>query len=140
MSVKDKIRQILRGKTSGFDPKLLGHLYKFMNLLTKDYVWYTDTPENRFGNKPESIWLINPKTKDWVLFLEKNGKLWWSHNFYFNFKRYFNFSEYYFEKFLKIWVEDVLNRRVNGIIELPNNVFLFSWDVHEALTIGKQLK
>ena len=140
MSVKDKIRQILREETSGFDPKMLNALHQFMNLLTKDYVWYTDTPENRFGNKPESIWLINPKTKEWVLALEKNGKLWWSHNFHFNFKRYFNFSEYYFEKFLKIWVEDVLNRRVNGIIDLPNNIPLFSWDVYEALTIGKQLK
>ena len=141
--MKDRIRQILRQFMSTPEynnPNLLKALYQFMNHKIKGYFWYTDTPEDRFGNRPESIWLINPKTKEWVLMLEKNGKLWWSHNFYFNFKRYFNFSEYYFEKFLKIWVEDVLNRKVSGIIDLSNDIPLFDYDVYEALKIGKELE
>ena len=111
--MKDKIRQILREETSGFDPKELRALYQYMNFLTKDYVWYHDTPEYRFEYRPESIWLINPKTKEWALELEKDGELWWSHDFYRNFQRYFNMERSDFEKFIKVWVEDVLNRGVS---------------------------
>ena len=75
--MKNKIRQILREETSGFNPKMLNALYQYMNFLTKDYVWYYDTPEQRFRYDPDSIWLINPKTEEWVLELGKDGKLWW---------------------------------------------------------------
>ena len=85
----------------------------FMNHLTKDYNWYYDTPEKRFKWSPESIWLINPETQEWVLELTKEGKLWWYEVFYFNFHRYFNMEESDYEKFITIWVEDVLNRGVS---------------------------
>ena len=86
----------------------------FMNHLTKGYVWYYDTPENRFKYTPNSIWLINPKTKEWAVELEKEGKLWWSLDFYRNFQRYFNMERPDFESFIKVWMEDVLNRGVSS--------------------------
>ena len=111
--MKNKIRQILREETSEFDPKMLKTLYQYMNFLTKDYVWYHDTPEQRFKIIPGSIWLINPETKKWVVELKKNGILYWYTSFYLNFQRYFNMGRSDFERFITIWVEDVLNRGVS---------------------------
>ena len=112
--MKNKIRQILREETSGFDPKMLKVLYQYMNNLTKDYRWYTDTPEQRFEYTPESIWLINPETKQWVLELKKDETLLWHWDFHPNFERYFNMELSDYDKFIKIWVEDVLNRGVSS--------------------------
>ena len=135
--MKNKIRQILREETSGFDPKMLKALYQYMNFLTKDYLWYHDTPEQRFEHSPKSIWLINPETKEWVVELENEGKLWWYWDFHFNFKRYFNMERPDFHKFIKIWVEDVLNRGVSstGLLDL-----LPAGKVEDVLKNGKELK
>ena len=135
--MKDKIRQILREETSGFDPKMLKVLYQYMNNLTKDYRWYTDTPEQRFEYTPESIWLINPETKQWLFELEKEGRLWWYLNFYPNFKRYFNMEKTDFESFITIWVEDVLNR---GVSTTTKQFRLLLTPVEDVLNRGKELK
>jgi hypothetical protein len=95
------------------EQKLYNALCKFMELQIKDYVWYYDTPEQRFEHSPESIWLINPKKKEWILELEKSGKLWWYYVFHKSFHRYFNMELSDFNKFIKIWMEDVLNRGVS---------------------------
>jgi hypothetical protein len=131
--MKDKIRQILREETSGFDEKTLKVLYQYMNFLTKDYVWYYDTPEQRFEWSPGSIWLINPKTEEWALELEKGGKLWWNWDFYYNFQRYFNMEESDYVKFITLLVEDVINRGVSST-ELAN----FRWNpsVEDAINRG----
>lgn len=92
----------------------------FMEHLTKDYNWYYDTPEQRFEWSPGSIWLINPETQEWVLELDKGGRLLWYSNFYVNFKRYFNMKSDEYEKFIKAWVEDVLNRGVSST-QYPQN-------------------
>jgi hypothetical protein len=86
----------------------------FMEHLTKDYNWYYDTPEQRFRYDPESTWLINPETEEWVVELQKDGKLVLCSNFYPNFQRYFNMKQSDFERFITIWVEDVLNRGVSS--------------------------
>ena len=112
--MKDKIRQILREETSGFDENRFNVLRQYMNFLTKDYRWYIDTPENRFEYTPESIWLINPKTEEWVVELEKDGTLSWYFDFYLNFQRYFNMERSDYVRFIKLWVEDVLNRGVSS--------------------------
>ena len=95
------------------EQKLYNALCKFMEHQTKDYVWYYDTPEQRFEITPGSIWLINPKTKKWVVELQKSGWLWWYWGFYLNFQRYFNMERSDFERFITIWMEDVLNRGVS---------------------------
>ena len=112
--MKNKIRQILREETSGFDENMLNTLYQYMNFLIRDYRWYYDTPEYRFEYTPESIWLINDETEEWVFELEKDGTLLWYLGFYENFKRYFNMERSDYEKFIKLWVEDVLNREASS--------------------------
>ena len=135
--MKDKIRQILREETSGFEENMLNTLYQYMNFITKDYVWYTDTPEQRFKETPGSIWLINPETQEWILELEKGGKLWWYEDFQLNFKKYFNMEESDYEKFIKLWVEDVLNREVS----LTKSVWITpDASVEDVLKNGKKLK
>jgi hypothetical protein len=135
--MKERIRQILREETSGFDPKMLKVLYQFMNDLTKDYVWYHDTPEQRFEWSPGSIWLINPKTKEWVVELKEDGELWWYWDFRLNFKRYFNMEESDFHKFITIWVEDILNREVYTTMRTRYSA---SIEVEDVLNRGKELK
>ena len=109
----------------------------FMGHLTKDYLWYYDTPEQRFKWSPGSIWLINPETQEWVIELDKSGRLWWYSNFYVNFKRYFNMEIDEYEKFIKAWVEDVLNRGV----ALTDGMEVFALDVVEdVLNRGKTLQ
>ena len=135
--MKNKIRQILREETSGFDEKMLKALYQYMNFITKDYKWYHDTPEQRFEYSPGSIWLINPETQKWVVELEKNGELWWSIDFYLNFKSYFNMEMSDYKKFIKIWVEDVLNR---GVSSTNPHEYEGKTLMEDVIENGKELK
>ena len=135
--MKNKIRQILREETSGFDPKELKSLYQYMNFLTKNCVWYYDTPEQRFEYSSGSIWLINPETNKWVFELEEDGTLWWYEVFYQNFKRYFNMKRSDYARFIKLWVEDVLNRGVSSTSSFPARPIS---TVEDVLNIGKELK
>ena len=86
--------------------------YKIMNHITKGYQWYHDTPEQPFEWSEGSIWLINPKTKEWMLELEKSGDLWYFHEIYHIFSRYLNMDVSDIESFIKIWMEDALERGV----------------------------
>ena len=109
----------------------------FMNHLTKDYNWYYDTPEQRFEYTPESIWLINPETQEWVIEFKKSGVLWWYYDFYINFRRYFNMEESDYEKFIKIWVEDVLNRGVSATVGQKYHHLM---EVEDVLNRGTYIK
>jgi hypothetical protein len=131
--MKDLIKQILREETSGFDPKMLNTAYKMMDNLTKDCLWYYDTPEQRFDYTPQSIWLINPETKEWVLELEKSGKLWYYNEIYLTFKRYFNMEKSDFESFIKLWVEDALRIGVSTTVA---SAIVRTTTVEDALRIG----
>ena len=135
--MKNKIRQILREETSGFDPKMLKALYQYINFLTKDYVWYHDTPEQRFEYSPGTIWLINPETKKWAIVLQKGGNLWWYNDLYTNFQRYFNMERPDFESFITIWVEDVLNR---GVSSTNPNEYEGKTLMGDVIENGKELK
>jgi hypothetical protein len=131
--MKERIRQILREETSGLDPKVISAAYKMMDNLTKDYLWYFDTPERRFKYTSESIWLINPNTKKWVLEFDKSGKLWYYYEIYPTFKNYFNMKLSDFESFIKLWVKDVLKRGVSttAMMGVPS-----SEEVEDALERG----
>ena len=105
--MKNLIRQILREETSGLTDGQIKAGYSLMNHLTKGY---------RLYSTPYATWLINPETKEWVVELEKEGRLWWNIDFYLNFERYFNMEMSDYKKFIKIWVEDVLNRGVSSTL------------------------
>jgi hypothetical protein len=110
--MKDLIKKILREETSGLTDSKIKAAYSLMNVITKDYQWYHDTPEQPFEFTPGSIWLINPETKEWMLELKKSGHLWYYYETPDIFSKYLNMEEPDFESFIKIWVEDVLKKRV----------------------------
>ncbi len=110
--MKKLIRQILREETSGLTDAQIKSGYNLMNMITKGYHWYHDTPEQPFRYDKGTIWLINPETKKWMLQLGKSGKLWYYYNTSDTFYRYINMQKSDFELFINIWVEDVLKNVV----------------------------
>jgi len=92
--------------------KIIDASYKLMEMITKGCYWYHDTPEQPFDYSEGSIWLINPETKDWILVLEKSGDLWYYNGIMDTFFKYLNMKYSDFDSFIKIWVEDNLQREV----------------------------
>jgi hypothetical protein len=135
--MKDLIRQILREETSGLTDGQIKSGYALMNMITKGYQWYTDTPEQTFEYSEGSIWLINPDTKEWMLELDKSGDLLYYYETLDTFSKYLNVEKSDFELFIKIWVEDVLKRGVvsTSMTSNPGNLL-----VGDVLKNGKQLK
>ena len=112
--MKNLIKQILREETSGLSDAEKDAGYILMNNRTKGYQWYHDTPEQPFEYTRGSIWLINPDTEDWMLELKKSGKLRYNYKTHDTFSMYLNMKVSDFESFIKIWVEDVLEREVTS--------------------------
>ena len=135
--MKNLIKKILRKETSGLTDGQIKAAYSLMNIITKGYQWYYDTPEHPFRFTPGSIWLINPKTKQWIFELEKSGDLWYYYGTTNTFSKYLNMEKSDFESFIKIWVEDVLKR---GVVSTKvRAMWRASW-VEDVLKNGKQLK
>ena len=135
--MKDLIRQILREETSRLTDGQIKAGYALMNMITKDYYWYHDTPEQPFGLTPGSIWLINPETNEWMLELKKSGKLWYYDKTLDTFSKYLNMEVSDFESFIKIWVEDALERGVVSTMGQWGEDL--AW-VEDVLKNGKQMK
>jgi hypothetical protein len=108
--MKELIKKILKEETSDLKPSLIRAFYSFMEM--EGYNIYVDTPEKRFY-EPESIWIINPMTKRWMIELKKWGELWYSQTIYHNFSKWFNEEQSVFEQLITMWVEDVLKRGVS---------------------------
>ena len=131
--MKDLIKQILREETSGLTDVQIKAGYSFMNMITKDYYWYYDTPEQPFKFTPGSIWLINPETKEWMLELKISGRLYYYYKIPDSFSKYLNMEVSNFESFIKIWVEDALER---GVVSTRNPGARGPWRVEDALERG----
>ena len=157
--MKNLIKKILREETSGLTDGQIKAGYTMMNMITKGYHWYTDTPEQPFEYSEGSIWLINPDTKEWMLKLEKDGHLWYYIRTSNSFYDYLNMKDSDFQSFIKIWVEDVLKSGVNTAFHsgqhgmkqvedvLKRGVDTASWEwkrsrdeVENVLKRGKQMK
>ena len=117
--------------------KIIDTAYKLMEMTTKGYQWYHDTPEQPFEWSEGSIWLVNSDTKDWMFEFEKSGDLWYYDKKYDTFSKYLNMEKSDFESFIKIWVEDTLERGVVSTIEVETMEEVL---VEDALEKGKQLK
>jgi hypothetical protein len=115
------------------NPTLIKDFHSFMEKELEGFKIYTDTPENRFEHTPESIWFINPKTKGWVIELEKSGKLLYNYGLYYNFSKSFNDELSVFEQLIVMWVDDVLKRGVSttGLSRLS-----FGWRVEDVIKRG----
>jgi len=135
--MKDLIRQILREETSGLTDGQIKAAYSLMNMITKDYQWYHDTPEQPFEWTEDSIWLINPETNKWMFELEESGQLWYYIKTYDTFSKYLNMEESDFESFIKIWVEDVLKK---GVFSTHYRRHPLPVRVKDVLKRGKQIK
>ena len=137
--------------------KIIDSSSKLMEIETKGYNWYHDTPEQPFEYTAGSIWLINPETEEWMLELKKSGDLWYHHKTPDIFSKFLNMEQSDFESFIKIWVEDVLKKGVvstaldgwscSGLVEdvLKKGVVSTFWSttsrnsrVEDALKNGKQ--
>jgi hypothetical protein len=157
--MKDLIKQILREETSGLTDGQIKSAYSLMNMITKDYRWYYDTPERTFELTPGSIWLINPDTKQWMIELKKSGNLWYYYKTPDSFSKYLNMEVSDFKSFIKIWAEDVLERGVvstpadghirkdaledvleNGVVSTHSTPRPAAAAVEDVLEKGKQLK
>jgi hypothetical protein len=114
--MKDLIKKILKEETSDLKPALIRAFYGFMEMEMGGYNIYVDTPENRFRYNPESIWIINPKTKGWIIELENSGNLWYYYQLYNNFSKWFKEERSVFKQLIAMWVEDVLKRGVSTTI------------------------
>jgi len=135
--VKDLIKKILREETSGLTDGQIKAGYVLMNMITKGYQWYTDSPKQPFEITPGSTWLINPETKEWMIELEKSGHLWYYYKTYNTFSNYLNMEKSDFKSFIKIWVEDVLER---GVVSTNLENLRDLEGVEDVLKNGKQLK
>jgi hypothetical protein len=133
----DLIKKILKEETSGLTDAHIKSGYKLMNFLTKGYYWYYDTPKQPFKDAEGTIWLINPKTKRWMLELEKSGDVWFYYELRNSFSKYINLETSYFKLFIKIWIEDTLKREVLSAI--ASHQLKYS-SVEDALENGKQIK
>ena len=122
--MKDLIKKILREETSGLTDGKVKAGYGLMNMITKGYHWYIT---------PYGIWLINPKTEEWMFELEKSGDLWYYYETSDTFYMYLNMEESDFQSFIKIWVEDALKR---GAISTPVRHRRVRQRVEDALKIG----
>jgi len=111
--MRSLIKQILKEETSDIKPALIRAFYGFMEMETEGYEIYVDTPKNRFKYTPESIWIINPKTKGWIIELENSGRVWCYNRLYDNFLNWFNEEQSVFEQLITMWVEDVIKRGVS---------------------------
>ena len=126
--MKNLIRQILREETSRLTDVQIKAAYSLMNILTKGYHWYS---------KSYGTWLINPDTKEWMLEFDESGHLRYHYITLETFSMYLNMGESDFESFIKIWVEDVLEREVvsTGFVVNKNDS-----GIEDALENGIQLK
>jgi hypothetical protein len=116
--------------------KIIDASYKLMEMITKGYHWYHDTPEQPFVYTPCSIWIINPKTEEWVLELKKSGELQYHSKTPATFFKYLNMEVSDFETFIKVWVEDVLEK---GVVTTGwNGDDVSGLLVEDALKNGKQ--
>jgi hypothetical protein len=106
--MKNIIKQILREETSDLSDKKKNAADGLMGIITKEYQWYTDTPEQPFEYSEGSIWLINPETKEWMLELDKSGELYYYYKTPDTFSDYLNMDKSDFQSFIKVWVEDAL--------------------------------
>ncbi len=135
--MKDLIKKILKEETSDIKPSLIRAFYTFMEMEMEGYNIYVDTPENRFEYNPESILIINPNTKGWIIGFKRFGKLWYNTQLYENFLIWFKEDKSVFEQLITMWVEGVLRRKVSTIRMIYTDM---DPEVEDVLITGIELQ
>lgn len=146
--MKDLIKQILREQILGLSneevnyhlpPKIIEAGYKLMNIIIKDYEWYTATTPTGLPNKfVNSIWLIKPKYKQSLIFVTLREPIVYYHKSLIeDFEKYLNMNKGQFKLFMAIWMEDFINRKIFSVELYPRDMDTVA---EYVLKNGKQIK
>ena len=71
-----------------------------------------------------SFWLIFTDRKEWVIELDKNGKLWYNYYFFENIFKYISLDVIENQHYITEWVEDTVRNGVMKTNILTNNRFV----------------
>ena len=80
-----------------------------------------------------SMWLIFTDRKEWVIELDKNGKLWYYYDFFKNLFNYASLGVIENQHYITMWVEDTLN---NGVKDTESWRNLCQSSVEDTLNNG----
>ena len=75
--------------------------------VVEGYEWY-------FLPKTESLWMINPDTKHWLLEYENSGDLWYFWPRWSDFFKYVDMESSEYQQYIQSYVEDVLQNGVRN--------------------------
>ena len=94
--------------------------------VVEGYEWY-------FLPKTESLWLINPDTRQWLLEYQNTGDLWYFLPRWSDFFKYINMDPSEYKEYLISYTEDVLR---NGVRNTKELTFSFTFPTEDVLQNG----
>ena len=101
---------------------------KIINKLINNAIEGVDT---YFHNG--SMWLIFTDRKEWVIELDKNGKLWYYYDFFKNLFNYASLDVIENQHYITMWVEDAIQ---NGVKSTLTRVVMPAVEVEDAIQNG----
>ncbi len=118
----------------GFLLRMNKVFFKIMDIMTKDccLYWYND-----------EIWLINPKTKEWVVsYYTKTKYVWWNYSFFYTVNSLLTVDNNQ-KELIKSWVESKLGVDVGKNVEPDMVPHEYNWssdfNVLDTMENGKIL-
>jgi hypothetical protein len=92
--------------------------FKIMDVITKDCYQY------KYDN---NLWLINPKTKEWVVsYYPKTKYLWWNYHFFKTVHSHLCVYSYQ-KDLIKLWTQSKLNVVVGENVHPDIIPYLYDW-------------
>jgi len=73
---------------------------------------FTSDGKLYYDDKTESIWMINPDTKEWIFEFEKSGDLWYHYKVFESIFKYISMEYPDFEPYITKWAERILQKEV----------------------------
>jgi hypothetical protein len=94
---------------------------------------YEDLKHVEIIHFQDSIWFIDREKKYWYLEYEKNGTLWWRHDFFTNFFLLFSIGRLEYQEIIAEWMKEVLNLKVDTI---ASGQFVSGYMIEEILNFN----
>jgi hypothetical protein len=94
---------------------------------------YEDLKHAEIIHFQDSIWFIDREKKYWYLEYEKNGTLWWRHDFFTNFFLLFSIGRLEYQEIIAEWMKEVLNLKVDTI---ESGQFVSGYMIEEILNFN----
>jgi hypothetical protein len=80
-----------------------------------------------------SMWLIFTDRKQWVIELDKHGKLWYNYYLFMNLFNYVSLDVVENQHYITMWVEDIIQNGVKGTSPFSRGI---SWLVEDIIQNG----